>query len=669
MPNPLLKDWETPYECPPFHEISDNDFSPALDFALRAEMGEILEIANQSANPTFANTIDALFRSGQELEKVLSVFYSVSNADSNEMREDLMREFAPKLAAHNSDIISNEKLFERIESLWKNRKNLRLSDEQLRVLMLSYRNFVRSGAALKICQKNRIKEIKSRLATLGTAFSQNVLSDEKGWYLQLGEKDALGLPDFMISAAKTAAIENGIDGMIITLSRSLLVPFLQYSPRRDLREKAYKAWEARGASLDSNNKELAKETLDLRREMAVILGYENFAHYKLEIEMAKTTQNVRELLNAVWIPAKERANKDANSLTKMMHDDGIEGDLEKWDWRYYAQKRCKLVHNLDEEMVKPFLQLDQIIKAAFEVANRLFRLDFKEVFIPLYHRDCRAWNVVREGEHIALFIGDYFARSSKRSGAWCSAIRSQAKLPYAKTPIVVNVCNFAKSDPTLLSFDDALTLFHEFGHALHQILSNVSYEMVSGTSVPRDFVELPSQLFEHWLQVPEVLKKFAIHVDTGEAIPASLLDKLLEAGTFDMGFQTVEYIASAMVDIEFHSKETDEELVTWQKRILDSLGMPNAIGMRHATPHFLHIFSGQHYASGYYSYLWAEVMDADAFAAFEEKGNAFDAELAKSLEQNILSKGGSSDPEELFLAFRGRLPKVEALLKARKLLA
>ena len=669
MPNPLLKDWETPYECPPFHEISDNDFSPALDFALRAEMGEILEIANQSANPTFTNTIDALCRSGQELEKVLSVFYSVSNADSNEMREDLMREFAPKLAAHNSDIISNEKLFERIESLWKNRKNLRLSDEQLRVLMLSYRNFVRSGAALKICQKNRIKEIKSRLATLGTAFSQNVLSDEKGWYLQLGEKDALGLPDFMISAAKTAAIENGIDGMIITLSRSLLVPFLQYSPRRDLREKAYKAWEARGASVYSNNKELAKETLDLRREMAVILGYENFAHFKLEIEMAKTTQNVRELLNAVWIPAKERANKDANSLTKMMHDDGIEGDLEKWDWRYYAQKRCKLVHNLDEEKVKPFLQLDQIIKAAFEVANRLFRLDFKEVFIPLYHRDCRAWNVVREGEHIALFIGDYFARSSKRSGAWCSAIRSQAKLPYAKTPIVVNVCNFAKSDPTLLSFDDALTLFHEFGHALHQILSNVSYEMVSGTSVPRDFVELPSQLFEHWLQVPEVLKKFAIHVDTGEAIPAPLLDKLLEAGTFDMGFQTVEYIASAMVDIEFHSKEIDEELMAWQKRILNSLGMPNAIGMRHATPHFLHIFSGQHYASGYYSYLWAEVMDADAFAAFEEKGNAFDAELAKSLEQNILSKGGSSDPEELFLAFRGRLPKVEALLKARKLLA
>ena len=354
-------------------------------------------------------------------------------------------------------------------------------------------------------------------------------------------------------------------------------------------------------------------------------------------------------------------------LTAMMHREAFNGDLEPWDWRYYAEKRRQAEHDLDETAVKPYFQLDQMIAASFDCATRLFGLAFIPVDVPLYHADCRAWEVTRGGRHIALFIGDYFARGSKRSGAWCSAMRAQAKFPETQAPVVINVCNFAKADPALLSFDDARTLFHEFGHALHQMLSDVTYETVSGTSVPRDFVELPSQLYEHWLEVPEVLQRFATHAETGAAMPQALLDKVLGAATFDMGFQTVEYIASAMVDLEYHTSEVPTDIMARQAEILAGMGMPHAIGMRHATPHFAHVFSGGHYASAYYSYMWSEVMDADAFAAFDEIGDAFNPDLAKSLEANILSTGGSQDPEDLYIAYRGRLPGVEALLKGRGL--
>ncbi len=668
MLNPLLADWNTPFKIAPFDKISDNDYAPALDFALDAEMNEILSIANQSDEPTFANTIDALQASGEDLSKVLSVFFTVSGADSNESREALMREFSPKLAAHQSKVIGNEKLFSRIDTLWQNHEKLELSDEQLRVLMLSHRSFVRSGAALHGIAKERMKDIQLRLSVLGTNFSQNLLAEERDWVLHLDDIEVEGLPEFLIDAAKAAAEEKGMEGLIITLSRSLIVPFLQFSPRRDLREVAYKAWAARGANGgEKDNKLLAQEMLELRQEMAVLLGYKNFASFKLETEMAKTPENVKSLLDDVWVPAKAQADKDAAILQEMMHDDGIMVDLEKWDWRYYAEKRRKEQYELDEVAVKPFFQLDQMIKAAFGCANRLFGLDFKKVDIPLYHKDCRAWDVTRNGQHIALFIGDYFARASKRSGAWCSAMRAQSKLPKPQTPIVINVCNFAKSDPALLSYDDARTLFHEFGHALHQMLSNVSYELISGTSVPRDFVELPSQLYEHWLAVPEVLKDFATHAETGEPIASDLVEKILEAATFDMGFQTVEYVASALVDLEYHNSDVPKDIMVRESHILEQIDMPKAIGMRHATPHFAHVFSGGYYASAYYSYMWSEVMDADAFAAFEEKGNAFDQDLAESLEENILSKGGSGEPEDLYLAYRGRLPTVEALLKGRKL--
>ncbi|MBT7907877.1 MAG: M3 family metallopeptidase [Marinovum sp.] len=669
MTNPLLTDWDTPFQIAPFDRISDDDFAPAFEQALTQDMTDALAVAQNPDAPSFANTIEALMSTGQLLDKVLSTFYTIAGADSNAAREALMRDFSPKLSAHSSEIYSNKALFAGIDALWTAQDTLDLDDEQARVLMLTHRNFIRAGAGLTGAAEVRMKEIKERLAVLGTEFSQNLLADEREWQMELSDSDMEGLPEFLKAAAKAAGREKGVEGAIITLSRSLVVPFMQFSPRRDLRETAYKAWAARGANGGAtDNRELAREMLALRQEMANLLGYPDFASFKLETEMAKTPGNVRQLLDDVWAPAKARAEQDAEVLTAMMHADGLNGDLEKWDWRYYAEKRRKAEHDLDEATLKPYFQLDRMIDAAFDCAARLFGLNFKPVDIPLYHPDCRAWEVTRGGKHIALFIGDYFARGSKRSGAWCSAMRSQAKLPKAQAPIVINVCNFAKSDPALLSYDDARTLFHEFGHALHQMLSDVRYEMVSGTSVPRDFVELPSQLYEHWLEVPEVLQNFATHVDTGAAMPADLLEKVLKAATFDMGFQTVEYVASAMVDLEFHTQDVPEDIMERQSDILNGMGMPPAIGMRHATPQFGHVFSGGYYASAYYSYMWSEVMDADAFAAFEEKGDAFDPNLAKSLEANILSRGGLEDPEALYLAYRGRLPEVEALLKGRGLI-
>ena len=670
MTNILLSDWNTPFNLAPFDKIEDKDFSPALDLALEEDRQATQAIADNPQAPTFQNTIEALMETDKALEQVLSVFYTVAGADSNETREALMRDFSPKLSAHSSEIYNNEALFLRIKTLWEARDTLELSPEQARVLMLMHRNFVRAGAALTGSAKERMTEIKSRLAILGTAFSQNLLHDERAWFMELTEEETQQLPSFLQSAACAAAEEKGSEGAIVTLSRSLIVPFLQFSPNRNLREKAYQAWATRGEHAgDQDNRPLAQEMLALRKEMSTLLGYKDFASFKLETEMAKTPEKVRGLLMDVWAPAKARADADATILEEMMHQDGINGALEKWDWRYYAEKRRQRDHDLDEEQVKPYFQLDQMIKAAFDCAHRLFGLEFSEVDVALYHPDCRAWDVTREGKHIALFIGDYFARGSKRSGAWCSAMRSQKTFPAHTAPIVINVCNFAKGEPALLSYDDARTLFHEFGHALHQMLSDVTYDMVSGTSVPRDFVELPSQLYEHWLEVPEVLKQFATHAETGEAIPEELLQKVLDAATFDMGFQTVEYVASALVDLEYHTQDSPLDIMARQSEILDAIGMPNAIGMRHATPHFAHVFSGGYYASAYYSYMWSEVMDADAFAAFEDAGNAFDPRLARSLEENILSKGGSQDPEALYLAYRGRLPQVEALLKGRKLVA
>lgn len=670
MTNPLLQDWETPFEMAPFDAISDDDFSPALEEALTAHKAEIDAIASNHAAPTFENTIEALEAAGKLLDKVLSVFFSVAGADSNPKREELQRAFSPKLAAHFAEISSNKALFARVAALFADQENFALSPEQARVLMLTHRNFVRSGAALEGEAETRMKEIKSRLAVLGTEFTQNLLADERDWFMPLSEDDLEGLPDFVVDTARAAGREKDAGGPVVTLSRSLIVPFLQFSPRRDLRKKAFEAWAARGANGGkTDNREIAAEILKLREERAQLLGYNTFADFKLETEMAKTPAAVRELLMSVWSPARAQADADAAHLTKMLRADGVNEDLAPWDWRYYAEKRRATEHDLDEAEIKPYFQLDKMIEASFACAERLFGLSFKPLDIPLYHEDCRAWEVLRDGKHVAVFIGDYFARGSKRSGAWCSAMRSQAKFPEEQRPVVINVCNFAKGDPALLSYDDARTLFHEFGHALHQMLSDVTYESVSGTSVARDFVELPSQLYEHWLEVPEVLAEYAVHAETGAPMPRELLDKVLAAATYDMGFQTVEYVASALVDLAFHDGSAPADPMEKQREVLSSISMPAAITMRHATPHFAHVFAGDGYSSGYYSYMWSEVMDADAFEAFQDGSGPFDAARAAALEEHILSTGGSVDAAELYTAFRGRLPGVDALLKGRGLAA
>ena len=670
MTNPLLDSWSTPFEIAPFDQIEDAHFSPAFQAALAEARVEVAKIADNPEAPTFANTLEALEVADRQLHRVLAVFHTVSGADSNDTRQALQREFSPVLADYASWVYGNKALFARIEALWNARDTLDLSEEQQRVLMLTHRSFRRRGAALTGEDDKRMREIMSRLAELSTSFVQNLLADEAGWSMDLTEDDLEGLPDFLISAAREAGREAGKDGPVITLARSLIVPFLQFSPRRDLRERAFRAWGARGANGgDTDNRAIASETLALREERAKLLGYDSFAAYKLDTEMAKTPEAVRDLLMQVWQPAKARADADAAILTEMMQADGINGPLEAWDWRYYSEKRRKAEHDLDEAELKPYFQLDRMIDAAFSCANRLFGLEFAPLDTPLYHPDCRAWEVTRNGEHIAVFIGDYFARPSKRSGAWCSAMRGQAKYPKVQGPVVINVCNFAKGDPALLSYDDARTVFHEFGHALHQMLSNVTYESISGTNVARDFVELPSQLYEHWLEVPQVLAEFATHAETGAAMPDDLLNKVLGAAKYDMGFQTVEYVASALVDLAFHDGPAPQDAMEKQAQVLADIGLPHAIPMRHATPHFAHVFAGDGYSSGYYSYMWSEVMDADAFEAFEEAGGAFDPERAKSLEDNILSTGGSQEADALYLAFRGRMPGVEALLKGRGLAA
>ncbi|MBT9384906.1 M3 family metallopeptidase [Pseudooceanicola sp. CBS1P-1] len=672
MTNPLLADWNTPFDLPPFDRIRDEDFAPALEIALAEHNAEIKAIAENPEAPSFANTILALEGAGEGLEKVLSPFYALAGADSTPAREALQREFSPRLSAHFSDITANKALFARVATLWDARETLGLTPDEARVLYLSHRGFIRSGAALEGGEAARMKQIMGRLAELGTQFTQNLLADERDWFMEVSEDQMQGLPGWLKDAARAAGEERG-KGAVITLSRSLIVPFLQSSPDRALREKAFTAWAARGEMGGAtDNRAAVAEILKLREERAKLLGYDNFAAFKLETEMAGTPERVRDLLMQVWKPARAAALEDQEAMAPMLAADGHNGSFKPWDWRYYAQKRRKALHDVDESELKPYLQLDRMIEAAFDCAHRLFGLNFAPVDLKGYHPDCRLWEVTRDGKHVALFIGDYFARGSKRSGAWCSAIRSQAKLPREQAPIVVNVCNFTKppaGEAALLSYDDARTLFHEFGHALHQMLSDVTFERVSGTSVSRDFVELPSQLYEHWLEVPEVLQRFATHVETGQPMPQEMLQKVLGAATFDMGFQTVEYVASALVDLEFHNGAAPADPMARQAEILDQIGMPEAIVMRHATPHFAHVFSGDGYSSGYYSYMWSEVMDADAFAAFEEKGDAFDLDTARALEQDILSKGGSEEADVLYTRFRGRMPGPEALLRGRGLAA
>ncbi|EAV44861.1 probable peptidyl-dipeptidase a protein [Stappia aggregata IAM 12614] len=673
--NPLLADWTTPFDLPPFEAIAPEHFEEAFDVAMAEARADTDRIANQDAPPTFENTIVALETSGKKLTKVARTFFNLTGAHTNEALQKIERDVAPKLAKHSSEMLLNSELYGRIEALWDQRDTLGLNAEDARVLERYQKMFQRAGAGLDEAGKARMADISQRLATLGTSFSQNVLKDESDYQLVLEtEEDRAGLPDFLLTAAAEAANERGLDGKhVITLSRSSIEPFLQFSTNRRLREEAFKAWSARGENGgQTDNQAIIIETLKLRDEKARMLGFKNFAEFKLDDTMAKTPDNVRGLLEKVWEPAVAQAREEEAKLAEMARSAGENHSIEAWDWRFYSEKVRKAEHDLDETELKPYLQLENIIQAAFDTATRLFGLTFKELKdLPVYHPDVRVFEVLgKDGKHVGLFLGDYFARSSKRSGAWMSAFRSQHRLDGDVTPIIVNVMNFskgAKGQATLLTFDDARTLFHEFGHGLHGLLSDVTYPMISGTSVSRDFVELPSQLYEHWLSQPEVLSKYAVHYKTGEPMPKELLDKLLAAANFNQGFATVEYTASALIDLELHQLDTPSELdiAAFEKEELGKIGMPRAITLRHRIPHFQHVFSGDGYSAGYYSYMWSEVMDADAFEAFEEKGDVFDPETAEKLLTNIYSAGGRQDPEAAYLAFRGRAPRIDALLEKR----
>ncbi len=665
--NILLSDWNTPFEMPPFEQINVADFAPAFDAALAEARANNAKITTDVFPATFENTIEALERADKLLDRVAGVFFNIAGADSTPELEALQRDLSPKLAAYSSELLMNADLWARVDAI----SDRGLTDEQKRVLTLYRKMFVRAGAKLKDNAKTRLAEIMSALASHGTEFTQNLLADERAWFMALDENGLQGLPDDLVASAKAAAQDRDMRGHIITTSRSLIVPFLQFSPRRELREIAYEAWVKRGANGGkTDNRDIATKMLALRYERANLLGYTDFASFKLDGEMAKKPDNVRDLLNKVWAPAKIAADKEAEDLTVLLHQDGINDALAAWDWRYYATILQKREHDLDDAEVKPYLELDRMIDAAFDVAGQLFGLSFKPLDVPLYHGDARAWEVSKDDAHIGVFIGDYFARPSKRSGAWCSRFRGQSRLDGDVRPITVNVCNFSKppkGKPALLGFDDMRTLFHEFGHALHSLMSDVTYGFIAGTSVARDFVELPSQLFEHWGAHPQVLQKHAIHVETGEAIPQDLLNRLKAAENFGSGFDTVEFISSAMVDLDFHSGPAPKDAMQAQKESLARLEMPDAIRMRHATPNFAHVFAGDGYSAGYYSYMWSEVMDADAFVAFEETGDIFDRETADRLARFIYSAGGSKDPEELYKAFRGALPAADALLKGRGL--
>ncbi|HEV7409725.1 MAG TPA: M3 family metallopeptidase [Bradyrhizobium sp.] len=675
--NPLLKPWRTPFETPPFTEIEPAHFMPAFEQAFADHAAEIAAITTDPAPPDFNNTITALERSGKLLSKVAGVFYELVSAHSNPALLEIDKQVSLRMARHWNPIMMNAVLFGRIVALHDNRAALGLTPEQKRLLERTYTRFHRSGAGLDDAAKARMAEINERLAHLGTAFSHHLLGDEQDWFMELGEADRGGLSDSFIAAAKAAADERGMAGKaVMTLSRSFVEPFLKSSTRRDLREKVFKAFTARGDNGNANdNNDTIVEILGLREESAKLLGFPTFAAYRLEDSMARTPEAVRGLLERVWKPARARALADRDALQALVAKEGGNFALAPWDWRFYAEKLRQIRANFDDAAIKPYLALDHMIDAAFDCAHRLFGLSFAErKDIPVWHPDVRVWEVKdAKGNHKALFYGDYFARPSKRSGAWMTSLRDQQKLDGAVAPLVINVCNFSKGaegQPSLLSPDDARTLFHEFGHGLHGMLSDVTYPSLSGTSVFTDFVELPSQLYEHWQEQPQVLRQFARHYQTGEPLPDGLLKRFIAARKFNQGFATVEFVSSALIDLEFHTQPAlaSRDVRAFERKELEKIGMPAEISLRHRPTQFGHIFSGDHYASGYYSYMWSEVMDADAFGAFEEAGDIFDPATAKRLHDDIYSSGGSRDPEDAYIAFRGREPEPEALLRRRGLL-
>jgi peptidyl-dipeptidase Dcp len=673
--NPLLSPWTGPHGgVPPFDTVKVEHFKPALEAGMAEQLKEIDAIANDPAPATFLNTIAAMERSGRTLERVTSIYGVYSTTMSTPDFQAVETEMAPRLAAFSDQITQNEKLFGRIAAVYEAREPSTLTPEQRRLVWLNYTNFVRAGAKLDAATKKRVGEINQRLATLYTKFSQDVLAEEGNYVTVLaGEADLAGLPDSVRAAAAAAAEERGSKGQWAILNtRSSMEPFLTYSGRRDLRERVWRTYYSRGDHGDAHDTNATiAEILKLRAERARLLGYRTHAHWRLENTMAGTPDKAMALLEAVWKPAVARVHEEVADMQAVADREGAKIKIEPWDYRYYAEKVRKAKYDLDQNEVKPYLQLEKLREGMFWVAGELFGFRFAPLSgLPVYHPDVRVFQVTgRDGRHVGLWYFDPYARQGKESGAWMNAYRNQERFDGEVSTIVSNNTNFVKGkagEPILISWDDAIALFHEFGHALHGLSSNVSYPSLSGTSVPRDYVEFPSQILERWLATPEVLNRFALHYQTGKPIPADLVQKIDRASRFNQGFATVEYLASALVDLKLHlAGEQTIDPRAFERETLAALGMPSEIVMRHRTPHFGHVFSSDGYSAGYYSYLWSDTLSADAYEAFTEGGGPYDKAVAKRLVDHVFSVGNTVDPAEAYRAFRGRDPGIGALMRRR----
>ena len=677
--NPLLGEWSAPFGMPPFTAIQPSHFQPAVEAAMRIHREELDAIGGQTGTPDFDNTVAAFDRAGRLLARIVSVFYNLTASHTNPALQAAQRELAAPLAAHDSAVYMDARLFARVDALHRERQALGLTPEQLRLLERVHLDFVRAGAKLEGAARARYAQVMQELATLTTRFAQNVLHDESSYQLVLdGEADLEGLPAFARAAARQAAKDRGLaGGHVVTLSRSLIVPFLTFSARRDLREQAWRAWVGRGEHEgEHDNRPVAQAILTLRAEQARLHGYASYADYALTDTMARERGAVQRLFDEIWPRALTALERERQALQQLRQAAGVSGAIEAWDWRYWAEKVRVATYAVDDAEIKPYFALPAMIGAAFDCAQRLFGLRFEaRADIPVYHPDVKAYEVRnRDGSTIGVFLQDNFARASKRSGAWMSSLRWQHRNGDASLPVILNNNNFAKGsdgEPTLLSLDDVRTLFHEFGHGLHGLLSNVGYERLSGTQVLRDFVELPSQLFEHWLAEPEVLKRHALHVDTGAPIPDDLIRRIHAARKFNQGYETVRYTASAMVDMAVHARteaQAPADLSAFEAETLARAGHPDGVGINHRLVHFQHLFSSSGYAAGYYVYLWAEVLDADGFDAFVEAGDVFDPTVAQALQRFIYSSGNSLEPGQAFASFRGRAPDVKPLLRKKGLI-
>jgi peptidyl-dipeptidase Dcp len=673
--NPLLQDWQMPYELPPFAQIKPEHFAPAFATLFEAHLAEIDSLAANPLAPTFDNTAAAFDAAGAKLARVRLTFENLCASESSPALQAVEREMAPLLAAHDSKVSMHAGFFARLETVYQRAGSLDLNEEQQRLLRRLHTDFVRNGVTLRGAARERFAAIAERLAQLYTQFAQNVLADESSYQLPLKtESDLAGLPDFLRQSARSAAQERGVDGYVITLARSLVQPFLTFSTRRDLRETVWRAWTSRGEAPERDNRPLAREILELRLEQARLLGYASYAEYALGDRMAGEPAAVDALFRQVWESAKASAELERQALVAQAATLGEPTHIEPWDWYYLAEKVRVARYALDDAEVKPYFSLEAMLSAMFDCAGRLFGLQFVEqTGVPLYHPDVRLWEVRRGDELVGVFLGDNYARPNKQSGAWMHVYRRQARNGGKAIPVVVNNNNFARGgdSPALLSFDDVRTLFHEFGHGLHGILSNVNYGRLSGTNVPQDYVELPSQLMENWATVPEVLTKHARHVTTGAPIPAALIKRIHAAQTFNQGFETVAYTSSVLIDMALHLQKSYAciDIAAFEAQECERLGVPREVGMRHRLPHFGHIFGGAHYAAGYYVYMWAEVLEAEAFDAFCETGDAFDPALADKLQRYIFSAGDSLEQGAAFRAFLGRDPQAAPMLRKRGLLA